>query len=337
MYQFLNKEIPMKPITLLFVLVLLGSCVSKKSYDELQETVGYYKEQATVTDSLNNATRNAELEKQEIEVDLKAAMMEIEQLTATNKSLYGSYQEMLSKYNSLINQNREVLSATSYENLNLQEAVAQKQDQLDQKERALLQMEYDLQQERDRLRTAEYNYTAAQGNLNAKDRRIQELEASLQANERTMNQLRNSMNEVLRGFSSDELSAVERNGKMYLSLSQNLLFSSGSNEIDWKGRQALMKVAEALKGNPDIDITVEGHTDSDGTASKNWDLSVLRATTVVKLLASYGVPSDRLTAAGRGFYAPVASNDTRDGKGLNRRTEIVLSPQLDQLYNLIRQ
>lgn len=327
----------MKPITLLFVLVLLGSCVSKKSYDELQETVNYYKEQATVTDSLNNATRNAELEKQEIEVDLKAAMMEIEQLTATNKSLYGSYQEMLNKYNSLINQNREVLSATSYENLNLQEAVAQKQDQLDQKERALLQMEYELQQERDRLRTAEYNYTAAQGNLNAKDQKIRELEASLQANERTMNQLRNSMNEVLRGFSSEELSAVERNGKMYLSLSQNLLFSSGSNEIDWKGRQALMKVAQALKSNPDIDITVEGHTDSDGTASKNWDLSVMRATTVVKLLASYGIPSERLTASGRGFYAPVASNDTRAGKGLNRRTEIILSPQLDQLYNLIRQ
>jgi len=327
----------MKPITLLFVLVLLGSCVSKKSYDELQETVGYYKEQATVTDSLNNATRNAELEKQEIEVDLKAAMMEIEQLTATNKSLYGSYQEMLNKYNSLINQNREVLSATSYENLNLQEAVASKQDQLDQKERALLQMESELRQERDRLRTAEYNYTAAQGSLNDKDRRIQELETSLKANERTMNQLRNSMNEVLRGFSSDDLSAVERNGKMYVSLSQNLLFPSGSNEIDWKGRQALMKVAEALKSNPDINITVEGHTDSDGTASKNWDLSVLRATTIVKLLATYGVPSDRLTASGRAFYAPVASNDTRAGKGLNRRTEIILSPQLDQLYNLIRQ
>lgn len=327
----------MKPITLLFVLVLLGSCVSKKSYDELQETVGYYKEQATVTDSLNNATRNAELEKQEIEVDLKAAMMEIEQLTATNKSLYGSYQEMLAKYNSLINQNREVLSATSYENLNLQEAVASKQDQLDQKERALLQMESELRQERDRLRTVEYNYTSAQGSLNDKDRRIQELETSLKANERTMNQLRNSMNEVLRGFSSDDLSAVERNGKMYVSLSQNLLFPSGSNEIDWKGRQALMKVAEALKSNPDINITVEGHTDSDGTASKNWDLSVLRATTIVKLLATYGVPSDRLTASGKAFYAPVASNDTREGKGLNRRTEIILSPQLDQLYNLIRQ
>ena len=123
---------------------------------------------------------------------------------------------------------------------------------------------------------------------------------------------------------------------MYLSLSQNLLFPSGSDEIDWKGRQALMKLADALKSNPDIDITVEGHTDTDGTAAKNWDLSVLRATTVVKLLSSYGVPSDRLIASGRGFYAPIASNDTPQGKGLNRRTEIILSPQLDELYNLIR-
>jgi len=336
MVKLSNKNIPMKPIILVLSLVLLGSCVSQKSYDELQETVTYYKEQATVTDSLNNATRNAELEKQEIEVDLKTAMMEIEQLTATNKSLYNSYQEMLTKYNSLINQNREVLSVTSYENLSLQEAVAKKEDELDQKKQALQQMEYELRQKEDRIRTAEYNYTEARGSISAKNQRIQELEASLQANEKTMTQLRNSMNEVLRGFSSQDLSAVERNGKMYLSLSQNLLFSSGSNEIDWKGRQAIMKLAEALKSNPDIDITVEGHTDSDGTASKNWDLSVLRATTVVKLLASYGVSSERLIASGRAFYAPIASNSDHASKGLNRRTEIILSPQLDQLYNLIR-
>jgi chemotaxis protein MotB len=119
-------------------------------------------------------------------------------------------------------------------------------------------------------------------------------------------------------------------------MSQNLLFSSGSEDIDWRGKQALMQVAEALKTNTDFEVVVEGHTDSDGTAARNWDLSVLRATSIVKELTKYGVEPARIVAAGRGFYAPVAPNNTQQGKALNRRSEIILTPKLDDLYRIIQ-
>jgi len=161
------------------------------------------------------------------------------------------------------------------------------------------------------------------------------LSAQLDMQRQSLQSLKNGLNNALRGFSASDLTVVERNGKIYVSMSQNLLFASGSKIIDKRGKDALAKLSEVLVTTPDIDILVEGHTDTDGTADFNWDLSVARGTAVVKELTSHGVDPKRLTAAGRSFFIPVASNDTEDGKAKNRRTEIILSPKLDQLYKLL--
>jgi chemotaxis protein MotB len=152
-----------------------------------------------------------------------------------------------------------------------------------------------------------------------------------------MAQLRTNLNQALLGFTAADMSISEKDGKLYVSLSQNLLFKTGSDQIDFRGKNALKQVAEALNANPDIDIMVEGHTDSDGAPAANWDLSVRRATAVVKILSDFGVSPARMTAAGRGLYAPVAPNDSAANKALNRRTDIILSPKLDQLYQMIKQ
>ena len=149
-----------------------------------------------------------------------------------------------------------------------------------------------------------------------------------------MEQLRLSLDNALRGIDATDLTREERNGKIYVSLSQKLLFKAGSDQVDPKGVQALEKLAKALGANPNIEIVVEGHTDNAGAVDYNWELSTRRATSVVKILAINGVAPDRLTAAGRGMHHPVVPNTTDANRAKNRRTEIILSPNLDKLYEM---
>ncbi|MEZ4991442.1 MAG: OmpA family protein [Saprospiraceae bacterium] len=323
-------------VSAILMILVLSACVTTQDTTELNEQVDYYKDQALQADSIRTQYRNLQEEKRLVEADLNDMMKELERLRATNISLNRSYQEILSKFNAQVDQNQQVVATSSYDNLSLQQQLAEKQSILDTKERQLAQTEYDLRNKERTLNMMEYNYTEVKGSLSDKDRRIQELEAALAAKDQKLQKLRQSLDQALLGFSNDDLSVSEKNGKLYLSMSQNLLFSSGSEDIDWRGKKALMQVAEALKANTDFDVLVEGHTDSDGTASRNWDLSVLRATSVVKALTNYGVPPERITAAGRGFYVPIAQNNTDQGKALNRRTEIILSPKLDDLYQIIQ-
>ena len=173
--------------------------------------------------------------------------------------------------------------------------------------------------------------------LSARGQRIAELEQAIREKEQRIETIRETIDRTLRGFSAADLTVREEHGKIYVSMSQNLLFPSGSKTINSKGRDALSQLAGALVENPDIAITIEGHTDADGNDNTNWDLSVARATSVVKELTKSGVDPTRIIASGRGEYFPVDSNDTKEGKARNRRTEIILTPRLDALYRLINQ
>jgi chemotaxis protein MotB len=154
------------------------------------------------------------------------------------------------------------------------------------------------------------------------------------------------LNDVLRnallGFKSDELSVEIKNGKVYVSLSDKLLFKSGSASVEEKGKQALKVLADVLQKNTDIDILIEGHTDNDPIKTAiykdNWDLSVGRATSIVRILTEeYKVLPKRVTASGKGEFSPKASNETAEGKAKNRRTEIILSPKLDEIMQLLNE
>lgn len=153
------------------------------------------------------------------------------------------------------------------------------------------------------------------------------------------------LNDILRnallGFKSDELSVEVKNGKVYVSMSDKLLFKSGSASIETKGIEAIKVLAEVLDKNNDIDILVEGHTDSipikTAVFKDNWDLSVVRATSIVRILTSdYKINPTRLIASGKGEFSPRASNSTTEGRASNRRTEIILSPKLDEIMKLLK-
>jgi chemotaxis protein MotB len=141
-------------------------------------------------------------------------------------------------------------------------------------------------------------------------------------------------------YRSDELQVYEQDGKLYVSLQDKLLFASGSATVNRDGREALGKLAEVLNNNADIQIMVEGHTDNvpiSGRFEDNWALSTARATAIVRILTqNYKVESERVTASGRSYYDPKDSNDTAEGRAKNRRTEIILTPNLDELFKLLR-
>ncbi|MEM6299351.1 MAG: OmpA family protein [Bacteroidota bacterium] len=178
--------------------------------------------------------------------------------------------------------------------------------------------------------------------LQEREEKLRELQEIISRQKRASEELLGKLQNVLKGFAEDELSLELKNGKVYVSMSNKLLFSSGSAKVDKKGQQALETLARELNKNPDIDILIEGHTDDvpikTGRFADNWDLSVIRATSIVRLLTGeYDVPPSRVTPSGRSEFFPVASNDTAEGRATNRRTEIILSPKLNELYNFLNE
>jgi len=199
----------------------------------------------------------------------------------------------------------------------------------------------------------ETNYTKLRSNssseisklsddLKKREARLKDVEGILARRDAASTALKRKLEQALLGFTKSGLTVELRNGKVYVSLTDQLLFPTGSIVIDDIGRQALVQLARVLKQQPEINISVEGHTDSKkvnnlGQIKDNWDLSVLRATSVVRFLTeTEKIEGVRMTATGRGAFQPLASNETADGRSKNRRIEIVLSPKLDELYELIK-
>lgn len=302
-------------LLILFISLSFTACVSTKKYKLLE---------------YENLEKDSRIQKLELEYE-KAKVLEQEfnqqskdlnqtedlllALNAKYTGLQESYKLLQESYDDVVLTNAELLDVTSKEKSILNDQIQKKEIELEQKE--LL-----LQERQDKIQETEA--------------KISDLEQLLSEEKLRMDTLQTSISNALFVFGPADLSVIQKNGKIYVSLSQKLLFSKGSDQIDSKGKNALQKLAVVLKTRDDIDILVEGHTDPDGNAENNWDLSTKRATSVVKLLQNEGVNPSHLTASGRALYDPIAENDTEANKSKNRRTEIILSPKLDQILELIR-
>ena len=170
---------------------------------------------------------------------------------------------------------------------------------------------------------------------------INKLQAEVDAQNARLQSLLNSVKDALLGFSSDELTVTEKNGKIYVAMSDKLLFESGSARVNKQGKEALGKLAEVLKKQHDIDVFIEGHTDNKPIKTvqfkDNWDLSVVRATSVVRILTKdYGVNPLQILPCGRGEFMPVDNNESVEGRAHNRRTEIIMAPKLDKLMDILK-
>tara|TARA_B100001989_G_scaffold252293_2_gene233871 strand:+ start:1554 stop:2390 length:837 start_codon:yes stop_codon:yes gene_type:complete len=177
--------------------------------------------------------------------------------------------------------------------------------------------------------------------LLSRTERIDRLEKIISSQKKILSDLKNRISEALLNYRGKGLSIKQRNGKVYISMENKLLFKSGKWNIELQGKQALMRLSKVLEENPDISILIEGHTDnipftSNGSMESNWDLSTKRATAVVEiLLENNNILPQNLTAAGKSEFIPIASNTTIEGRAANRRIEIILSPSLDKIIELI--
>jgi len=249
----------------------------------------------------------------ERDVQIGGLNAEVDSLNAKVATKTQEYAQLDLKYNELLNS-----SLSKTEQLNM--ALKQKTEELDAKSAELF--------DKERL-------------LNEREGALLEMRKKIAQQDSATNKLRNTLRDALFNFKTDELSVEVKNGKIYISMSDKLLFSSGSVQVEQKGTQALQLLADVLNKNPEIDVTIEGHTDNipikTALYKDNWDLSVARATNILRILVNdYKVAPARLTASGKGEFTPKASNATPEGRAKNRRTEIILSPKLDEVLNLLK-
>jgi len=204
------------------------------------------------------------------------------------------------------------------------------------KERAALQNENAVVQNDLKALSTESKMTIAD-----QAKRLKNLQSMIQSQKDVMTKLKNSIAEALMNYKTDELYVYIKDGNVYVSLQEKLLFKSGSDVVDPKGKEALKSLAKVLNSTKDITVMIEGHTDNVPIKTKlfqdNWDLSTARATSIVRILTKDGFDSNRITASGRGQFHPVKTNETVEGRADNRRTEVILSPDLKELYKLLDQ
>src|SRR6056297_1321437 len=238
------------------------------------------------------------------------------------------------KYNDLQETHDALLRGNARETRRLLNELQSAQEDLARKQKTLEELQGNVSEQRQSV-------TQLRAELEARNARLMELEEMLNRKDQLMNELRQTVADALLGFEGQGLTVTQKNGKVYVSLQNKLLFSSGSTVVDSEGQRALRQLAVVLAQNPDIDIMIEGHTDDvpfrKGSSIKdNWDLSVLRATSIVRiLLDAKSIDPKRITVAGRGEYLPVDLADTPEARARNRRTEIILSPDLDELYRIL--
>ncbi|OFY59998.1 MAG: hypothetical protein A2V50_07370 [Bacteroidetes bacterium RBG_19FT_COMBO_42_10] len=315
------------------------SCVSGKKFKSLQDTSRQYMNERDdfKTDNISLEMANRELETKIalLEKDMTGIQEEIGSVKAERDKALEEFNNISAKYDDLQNAQEELIRGSAKETQKLLAELQAAQANLQAKEDLLRQLEETLDTKKAALDELTFE-------LEKRNARMLELEKILDAQKRIVQDLKNKVSEALLGFENNGLTVTMKNGKVYVSLDEKLLFRSASWEIDANGRNALKKLSAVLERNPDIQITIEGHTDNvpynpgGGQLRDNWDLSVKRATTVVRtLLEGSRIDPKRLTASGRSEYVPVETANTSDARQKNRRTDIILTPDLTELYDLI--
>lgn len=316
------KKIPV----LVVVIVVLASCVSPKVYKELEAKYANLKNEnrklSNENETLLSAKNAAENELKQIQAAYEEALANRDKLQADYNATKANFDNLKSSYDALEANSSAAIAENSKKN---RELLAQ----LEAKEQALAA-------ENARLEKLKKE-------LEDRSNRVAELENVIASKDAAMTALKDAISRALTDFEGKGLTVEQRDGKVYVSMENKLLFSSGSWSVGSEGRRAVEQLGSVLGDNPDIAVLIEGHTDNvpykgSGQLSGNWDLSTKRATAIVNILRENAtINPENLTAAGRGEFAPIASNDSAEGKAKNRRIEVVLTPKLDELSKLLNE
>ena len=322
----------MKKLTILgSVLILMSSCVSSKLH---KGVVDSYNNLDKEFRALNQKHSDLEADYKVLSDELKRNAAHLAKIEEDSMAQYQTIQnqvktieELNRSYEFLLENNKSLMTSSTAENRRLMQRLEAAQ--------------LDLQVKEDSLNADRERFDKLASALKEREGRVAELESALNRKDSILTGILEKVSDALLTFEGKGLSIANRNGKIYVTLENALLFPSASWAIENKAQPALQQLAKVLADNPDLSVMVEGHTDADAFRGRsevrdNWDLSVMRATAIVKALTSNpNVNPQRITAAGRSEYVPIASNDTPEGKAQNRRTEIIISPDYGKLADLI--
>lgn len=313
--------------------LIILSCVPAKKYEDLKAKNEQCQEELAKAQAENErfkaentefkqilATKKGELEALETELaDAKRKFLEKEQQYGKLKSLHD---DILLRYDRLLDNSSKENSTLSNKLEKTQKELQEKEDELNKLEKNLNELKITLEKK--------------QNALELREQRVKELEELIAQKDAAVNALKDKVSKALLAFENKGLTVEQRNGKVYVSLEAKLLFASGSTKVSTEGKVAVIQLAKALETEEELEIIVEGHTDSDALKSSNhpknnWELSVLRATSVVDIMTANSTISPKiLSAAGRSQYNPISED-----KAANRRIEVILTPNLDKLYDII--
>ncbi len=314
-----------KKISILVLsITLISSCVSPKVYKDLESKYANLKKEnknlANDYEDLLKSKNEAENSLNKLQKQFNEAVFQRDNLQNDYNATKSSLDNLKASYSALEKNSSSEIAKNAQKN---RELLAQ----LEAKEQALAT-------ENERLKTLKKE-------LEARSNRVQELENVIAAKDAKMNQLKDAISKALTNFEGKGLTVEQRDGKVYVSMENKLLFSSGSWAVGTEGKKAVNQLGSVLADNPDIAVLIEGHTDNvpyagTGQVKGNWDLSTKRATAIVQILRdNKNINPENLTAAGRGEFAPIGSNETSEGKSKNRRIEVILTPKLDEISKLL--
>jgi chemotaxis protein MotB len=330
---------------ILCISTLLFSCVPQRQLEEEQSK----------RKNCESELAAAKAAKQSFETDLnetKQKLTDVEKRRAglqNDTNILGTsvrlkseqYTQLMGNYELLLKQNKELRHGMADENTKLSGQLNVTQEELLKKQDELKKLAAKLDQQQTELTQKQKDLDVLNVQLKQREARVTELETTLKQKDQAVADLKKTLSDALLGFEGKGLTITQKNGKVYVSMDESLLFASGSIKVEAKGEDALKKVAKVLEQNPDINVMVEGHTDDvpmkgNGEIKDNWDLSALRATSIVKIIVKgANVDPKRLTSAGRGEYFPIDPAKTSEARKKNRRTEIILTPKMDEIFKVL--
>jgi len=325
-------------ISIVIIVLEFTACVPAKLFQDTKARMNRLRDDSTACANqsstvsaqiaaLNKSIANMKDQISNLEADTAQTGLQYRKMLASNTTLNGLYEDV-------IKQNKDLLNTSTNQTNELNQKLNKEKEDLDKEQLQLGQLQ-------ETLNAKQKNIDSLSTAVAQREQKLHHLQQMLAEKDSTMNALKKNITDALTDFSASDLSVYNKDGNIYVSLSDQLLFKSGSTTVDPKGQKAIKQLATVLAKNPDIDVMIQGNTDNvplsgTGFMKDNWDLSVLRATSVIRILTADGnVDQKRITASGRGENYPVADNSSPEGRKQNRRTDIILTPKYDKIMKAL--
>ncbi len=324
---------------ILFLSFIQYSCVSSKQFNEVQTENQKLQDERDIlvaeNEKLNVANTEMSSKLNKLEDEVAQLTNELQQKKEELDAVSKNYQLLNRGYFELQQAQEELMKGNNRETRRLLKQLQETQADLQIREDELRNLEKSLEIRKRDLEEMQFE-------ARKRNERLEDLESALRQKDALMTELKSKVSSALLGFENDGLTVTQKNGMVYVSMEEKLLFKTGSFTVDPRGAEAIRNIAQVLERNPEIHVMIEGHTDnvsyrsSGGPIQDNWDLSVKRATAIVRiLLNSASIEPGRVTASGRGEYFPVDPSNSPEARRKNRRTEIILTPDLEKLYRIL--